>query len=185
MNKEKILDEIAEEIKNCKVCRKNKFGLAVPGKGNPNSKIVFIGEAPGYQESKKGEPFVGLSGKFLDSLFKLIGIKREEVFITSPVKYYPGRRAPTKEEIKHGMNHTSKQIEVINPKLIVMLGNVALMALFPNENLKISEVHGKVIKRNGRVYFPTFHPSAARRFPKIREEMIKDFKKLRKLLKNL
>lgn len=181
MNKEKILEEIAEEIRRCEECKKNKFGLAVLGKGNANAKILFLGEAPGLQESKKGEPFIGPSGKFLDFLLDLAGIKREEVFITSPVKYYPGKRAPTEEEIRHGMLHTSKQIEVINPKLIVFLGNVALKALFPDKKLKISEIHGSVIKKDKRIYFPTFHPSAGRRFPQIKKKMIEDFKKLKRL----
>jgi DNA polymerase len=141
--------------------------------------------APGPQESKRGEPFIGSSGKFLDKLLDSIGIKREDVFITSPVKYYPGRRALTNEEIVHGMIHTSKQIEIINPKLIVMLGNVALKALFPNEKLSITEIHGKPIEKDNRIYFPTFHPSAARRFPKIREKMLQDFKKLRTIISSL
>lgn len=185
MDKKKILEEIAEEIRKCKECRKKKFGLPVPGKGNPDAKILFLGEAPGFQESEKGEPFIGLSGKFLDYLFELIGIKREDVFITSPVKYYPGRRAPNLEEIRHGMIHTSKQIQVINPRIVVMLGGVALKAIFPEEKLKVSEIHGKVIEKNGRIYFPTFHPSAARRFPKVRRKMIEDFKKLKEIVEKL
>ena len=181
----RLLKEVEEEIRSCKECKKNKFGLPVPGKGNPDARIVLLGESPGPQESKRGEPFIGPSGKFLDKLLDSIGIKREDVFITSPVKYYPGRRAPTNEEIMHGMIHTSKQIEIINPKLIVMLGNVALKALFPNEKLKVSEIHGNPIRKNGRVYFPTFHPSAARRFPKVREKMIKDFEKLKLLVEEM
>jgi len=181
----RLLKAVEEEIKKCEECKKNKFGLPVPGKGNPNAKIIFLGESPGPQESKKGEPFIGPSGKFLDKLLDFIGIKREDVFITSPVKYYPGSRAPTNEEIMHGTTHTSKQIKIINPTLIVMLGNVALKALFPNQRLKVSEIHGKPIEKDGRIYFPTFHPSAARRFPKIREKMIEDFEKLKKIIKNL
>jgi len=185
LNKAKLLEKIADEIKNCEECKKGKFGLPVPGKGNPNAKIIFLGESPGPQESVKGEPFVGPSGKFLDKLLDSIGIKREDVFITSPLKYYPGRRAPTNEEIMHGMIHTSKQIEIINPKLIVMLGNVALKALFPNEKFTVTEIHGRLIEKNNRIYFPTFHPSAARRFPKIREKMLQDFKKLKLLIDKL
>jgi len=181
----KALEKISEEIKNCEECKRNKFGLAVPGEGNPNAKIMLLGESPGPTESKVGRPFVGRSGRFLTEILDLIGIKREEVFITSPLKYYPGRRAPTTEEIRHGMLHTTKQIEIINPKLIVMLGNVALKALFPNEKFKVSEIHGKPIRKNGRIYFPTFHPSAARRFPKVREKMIKDFEKLKLLIKEI
>jgi DNA polymerase len=184
-NKIKTLEKISEEIKNCEECKRNKFGLAVPGEGDPNAKVMLLGMAPGFWESKSGKPFVGRSGKFLTKLLELINIKRKDVFITSPIKYYPGRRAPTDEEIKHGMLHTTKQIEIISPKLIVLLGNVALKALFPNEKLTVSEIHGKEIKQNNRIYFPTFHPSAAMRFPKIKEKMQKDFEKLKLLINKL
>jgi len=179
MKKEKALKRIAEEIKRCKECKKGKYGLAVPGEGNPNAKIVFVGEAPGYTESKTGRPFIGRAGKFLTKLLNSVGIKRENVFITSPVKYYPGRRAPTKKEIMHGMLHTRKQIEIIDPRVIVLLGKVAIFAFLGDK--KISEIHGKVIKKD-RIYFPTFHPSAAMRFPKIKKLMEADFKKLKKFL---
>jgi len=181
----KALEKISEEIKKCEECKINKFGLAVPGEGNPNAKIMFMGESPGPTESKVGKPFVGMSGKFLTKLLESIGIKREEVFITSPLKYYPGRREPTDEEIRHGMLHTSKQIETINPKLIVLLGNVALKALFPKERFKVSEIHGKPMEKDNRIYFPTFHPSAAMRFPKVRKKMLKDFEKLKLLVEKL
>jgi len=184
MSKKEDLEKIAEEIKNCEECKRSKFGLPVPGEGSPNAKIMFLGEAPGINESKIGKPFVGKSGKFLNKLLESIGIKREEVFITSPVKYYPGKRAPTNEEISHGMVHTWKQIEIINPKIIVLLGNVAIKGTL-GKNYKISEIHGKPIKKDGRIYFPTFHPSAARRFPKIRKLVEEDFKKLKKIINNL
>jgi len=181
MNKEKALLKIARDIKNCKECKKDKFGLAVPGEGNVNAKVMFIGEAPGIEESKTGRPFVGRAGKFLDKILSSTKIKREDFFITSPVKYYPGRRAPNKKEIKHGMIHTKKQIEIIKPKIIVLLGNVALHALV-DEKLNISKVHGNIIKKENVIYIPTFHPSAAMRFPKIRKQMEKDFEKIKRLI---
>jgi uracil-DNA glycosylase family 4 len=174
--------KIAEEIAKCKICKKGKFGLPVPGEGNPNTKIMFLGEAPGPSESKIGRPFVGRSGKFLTKMLEKIGIKREDVFITSPVKYYPGKRAPDLEEIRHGMTHTRKQIEAIKPKIIVLLGNVAVKALI-DEKLRISDIHGKLIEKEGVNYFPTFHPSAAMRFTKVRLKMEEDLKKLKTILK--
>lgn len=180
MNKKLSLEKIAKEIEKCKECKKNKFGKAVPGEGNPKAEIMFIGEAPGYNESKVGLPFVGRAGKFLTKMLDNIGIKREEVFITSPVKYFPGRRAPTLEEIKHGMIHTRKQIEIIKPKLIVLLGNVAIKAML-DKDLKVSNIHGKVIKKDNVKFLPTFHPSAAMRFPKIKILMERDFKKIKDL----
>jgi len=180
MKKDRLL-KVAEEIAKCEQCKKGKFGLPVPGEGNPEAKIIFLGEAPGYQESKTGRPFVGRAGKFLTKMLDSIGLKREDVFITSPVKYFPGKRAPTLEEIRHGMVHTKKQIEIINPKIIVLLGNVAIKALL-DEKLRVSDIHGKVIEKNGVKYFPTFHPSAAMRFTGMRIKMEADFKKLKSLL---
>jgi len=180
--KNEKLQKIAEEIAKCEECKKGKFGLPVPGEGNPCAKVIFMGEAGGVTEAKLGLPFRGRAGKFLTKMLDSIGIKREEVFLTSPVKYYPGRRAPTLEEIRHGMIHTRKQIEIIKPKIIVLLGNVALHALI-DEKLNISKVHGKIIEKEGIKYFPTFHPSAAMRFTNVRIRMEEDFKKIKSLLK--
>lgn len=181
MKKDK-LSKIAEEIAKCEECKKDKFGLHVPGEGNPHAKVLFLGEAPGYLESQTGRPFVGRAGKFLTKMFDKIGINREDIFLTSPVKYFPGRRAPNLEEIRHGMIHTMKQIEVIRPKIIVLLGNVAINAIL-DEKLRVSDIHGKIVEKNGIKYFPTFHPSAAMRFTKVRLKMEKDFKKLESLLR--
>lgn len=180
----KFLTDIAKEIAKCKECMENKFGLPVPGEGNPAAKIMFIGESPGPNEAKVGRPFVGRSGKLLTELLNSIGIKKEEVFITSPVKYYQGKRALKNSEIEHGTKHLVKQVEAIKPKLIVLLGQVAMKALFPDKKAKVSDVHGKLFCFD-KVYFPTFHPAAAVRFPKIKDLMKKDFEKLHKLIKSL
>lgn len=183
MNKEKTLSKTEAEIARCKQCKKGKAGKPVPGEGNLNAKVVFVGEAPGPQESRTGSPFVGRSGRFLDSLFLSVGIDRNSVFITSPVKYYPGRRAPTGREIEHGKTHLLKEIETIRPRLIVLLGNVAHRALL--RDARVSATHGQTTKKNGLVLFSTFHPSAAARFPKIRGLMVSDFKKLQKVIRRL
>ncbi|MFH1229585.1 MAG: uracil-DNA glycosylase, partial [Candidatus Aenigmatarchaeota archaeon] len=138
MKRESELAKIAEEIAKCKECRKGKSGLPVPGEGNSNAKVMFLGEAPGSVESKTGFPFRGRAGKFLNKMLDKIDVKREDVYITSPVKYFPGRRAPTLDEIRHGMVHTRKQIDVIKPKLIVLMGNTAIKALL-GEELRVSD----------------------------------------------
>lgn len=178
MNKLRLLQKEAEFIEKCKACKVNKIGKAVPGEGNPNAKIMFVGEAPGKQESLTGIPFVGRSGKFLTELLKSIGISRKDVYITSPVKYFPGYRAPTNIEINHGRKHLQKQIDIIGPKLIVLLGKVAGKGVL-GRDLMVSKIHGKLIKENGRNYFVTFHPSAVIRFPKIRSLLTHDFRKLK------
>ncbi|HKZ45187.1 MAG TPA: uracil-DNA glycosylase [archaeon] len=185
MDKLKELKKVAGEISRCRECKKNKSGLPVPGEGNPDAKVMFVGEAPGIEESKTGRPFVGRAGKFLTKMLDSIGINRKEVYITSPVKYFPGRRAPTDEEIAHGRIHLIKQIKIIRPKMIVPLGNVALKALIPNEKIFVSKVHGKIIERDGATYFPTFHPSAAMRFTKMRNAMIGDMKELNKIIRGI
>src|ERR1700685_3374875 len=102
MDKQKELDRLAREIENCKICKIGKNGKAVPGEGNPDAKIAFIGEAPGKQEAVIGRPFIGRSGQLLRSLIREIGLKEDEVYITSPVKYLPERGTPTSEDIAHG-----------------------------------------------------------------------------------
>lgn len=132
---------------------------------------MFVGEAPGRQESLTGQPFVGKPGKFLTRLLKSIAIKRENVYITSPIKYYPGNRKPKDSEIAHGRIHLVKQIAIVDPKLIVLLGNVAIKGALGQSSRLLSELHGQTERENGRKYFFTFHSSAARRFPKIRRLM--------------
>lgn len=177
----KTLQEISKEIAACKECQRNKSGLPVAGEGNPHARILFIGEAPGAQEAKTGRPFVGRSGKFLNKLLESIGSGREDVFITSPVKYFPGSRALTEKEIVHGKMHTLEQVEAIKPRIIVLLGSVAHKALVGN--IKVTETHGTVVKNNSIIYFSTFHPAAALRFGFTREKIREDFKKLRVLIK--
>ncbi|MEM7826382.1 MAG: uracil-DNA glycosylase [Candidatus Aenigmatarchaeota archaeon] len=181
----KSLEEIAEEIKKCKKCELYKFRKkTVPGEGNAKSKIAFIGQNPGKNEDIQGKPFVGMSGKFLNKLLASIGLKREEVFVTGVVKCHtPKNRRPSKKEIENCVPYTLEQLEVINPEIVVLLGDVACEAFGFEE--KISKIHGKTLKKDGRIYFFTFHPAAGMRFPKIKKLMEKDFKKLGKLVKNL
>lgn len=177
MDKSQMLKNIVKEIEKCKVCQKDKSGKAVPGEGNPNASVVFVGEAPGRQEAKTGRPFVGRSGKFLRSLIREIGFKEDEVFITSPVKYLPDKGTPSKSDINHGCIHLLKQLKIIDPKIVVLLGKVACFGVL-EEEISINKRHGEIIKKNGSTYFITFHPSAALRFPPIKKLFIEDFKKL-------
>lgn len=179
--KREKIEKIEKEIERCKVCQENKSGKAVPGEGNPDADVVFIGEAPGKQEAKTGRPFVGRSGKFLRSLIHEIGLAEEEVFITSPVKYLPDRGTPTSKDIAHGRVHLIKQLEIIDPKIIVLLGSVAAQGVL-DQKIPINRQHGTVIGKDGKQYFVTFHPSAAIRFTPIKKLIIDDFHKLRSIL---
>jgi DNA polymerase len=179
--KQQELDKIAEEIAQCEICKKGKSGLPVPGEGNPDADIVFLGEAPGKQEAQTGRPFIGRSGKYLRSLIKSVGITEDEFYITSPVKYLPDRGTPTPEDIKHGKTHLEKQLNVIGPRIIVLLGSVAAKATLDN-SYPVLKHHGKIIKKDNIMFFITMHPAAAIRFQKNREVIEKDFKKLKKLI---
>ncbi len=173
MGKNKKLLEIAEEVEKCKICKVGKSGKAVPGEGSPDAKIMFVGEAPGKTEAKTGRPFVGRSGKLLRQMIDGLGLKAEEIFITSPVKYLPDRGTPTVSDINHGKTHLQKQIDVINPKTIVLLGNSACVAMLGSK-IPILKRHGEVLEKKGKKYLITFHPSAVLRFPNKYKEMFKE-----------
>ena len=163
---------IADEVSECKKCRLYKNAKhGVPGEGNPNAKIFLIGQAPGAQEDKTGKPFVGRAGQFLTKMLAEIGLQRQNVFITSTVKHFPPKnRAPKKDEIHACKPYLLRQIYLVNPKIVVLLGKIA------ENNMK-----NEPILKNKKV-IATVHPSAAMRFPKMAAKMQKDFQKLKSLL---
>jgi len=184
MDKQKALDKIAKEIENCEVCKVAKSGRAVPGEGNSDADVVFIGEAPGRQEAATGRPFIGRSGQLLRSLIKGIGLDDErDVYITSPVKYLPDRGTPTSQDIAHGRIHLMQQFAIIQPKIVVLLGRVAAEGVL-QKKVFVSKEHGAVIdKKDGIKYFLTYHPAAALRFPnKFKPLLQEDFQKVKKIL---
>lgn len=183
MDKQKALNTIAREIENCRICKAGKNGKAVPGEGNPDATIVFIGEAPGKQEAVIGRPFIGRSGQLLRGLIREIGLREDEVYITSPVKYLPDRGTPTSEDIAHGRIHLMKQFAVIQPKIVVLLGRVAAEGVLAMK-VAVSKEHGQVIsEQNGINYYLTYHPAAALRFPhKFKPLLEQDFKKLQQVI---
>ncbi len=181
MNKSEILTEIAKEIERCQECKVGKSGMAVAGEGNPDADIVFLGEAPGKTEAKTGRPFVGRSGQLLRRLIRESGLSEADVYITSPVKYLPDRGTPTKKDIAHGRVHLARQLDVIEPKIIVLLGATACYAILARV-VPIMKEHGTLIKESGRTYLVTLHPAAVLRFPKYASLMLADFQKLKKLI---
>jgi DNA polymerase len=184
MEKHRELLKLEKRIKECRRCRLWRIRVnAVPGEGPSNAKIMFLGQNPGRNEDAQGKPFVGMSGKFFEKLLSQIGLERSEVFITGVVKCRtPKNRPPVKDEVEACKPFFLEQIEIIKPRLIVALGNVALKALFPNEKVSISKSHGKLMRKGQVTCFPTFHPAAGMRFPSIRRKMEEDFKKLEKLV---
>lgn len=150
------------------------------GEGNPNADIVFIGEAPGRNEAEVGRPFIGRSGKLLRKLIVEAGLAEEDVYITSPVKYLPVYVTPTPLDIAHGKTHLDSQLKVIDPKIIVLLGNVAVQGVL-GKKVQASKEHGRIIEENSRKYFITVHPAAALRFKKFKVLLEEDFRNLKKL----
>ena len=172
------LEQIAAEIRTCTLCDLHKTRTkAVPGAGNIHTDILFIGEGPGFNEDKQGLPFVGRSGDYLESLLKLIGLKRDEVFITNVVKCRPPEnRDPTPVEINTCKPYLDQQINLIDPLLIVTLGRFSMARYFPGG--KITQIHGKAKFENGRAYYPLFHPAAVLRNPALQSQMEADFRRI-------
>jgi len=176
----KDLNDIAYKVMKCKECRLWKNSThGVPGEGSAKAKIMFIGEAPGAEEDRQGRPFVGRAGKILDKLLEKNKIDRKKVFITNIVKHRPPEnRRPEQDEIEACKVYLFKQIKIIKPKIVVLLGDVASTALLGK--VKLKNIHGKQIKQDKIIYMPTYHPSAAR-FLKIKNALEKDFEKLSKI----
>lgn len=181
MHKKKALDRIAQEIETCVICKIAKHGKAVAGEGNPDADVVFIGEAPGKNEALTGRPFIGRSGQLLRGLIRDVGLKEEDVYITSPVKYLPDRGTPTSEDIAHGRTHLMQQLDIINPTIIVLLGRVAAEGVL-QQKLAVMSQRGSIIEKDGKQYFLTIHPAAAIRFQKFKHLIVEDFQTLKKLL---
>lgn len=182
MTRSKQLEELDEIIRKCTLCPLHETRInAVPGEGPATSRVMFIGEAPGAREDESGRPFVGRSGELLISMIQEIGLSRETVFITSILKSRPPKnRSPTRVEISACRPYLERQIEIINPQITVLLGGVAISSLVGP--WKVSEAHGKFFENDDRVYFMTYHPAAALRFPKIKAVMREDFQILRQEL---
>lgn len=184
------LEELHRQILKCSRCQLAKTRTnAVPGEGNPDAEIMFIGEAPGLNEDLQGRPFVGAAGKFLDEMLEMNGIARADVFITNIVKSRPpGNRDPLPEEVEACWPWLEAQIKLINPLLIVLLGRHSLERFLPG--VKISQAHGQALRREvkglgRRVFFAAYHPAAALHNGGLRSTLIADFKKIPRLLEQL
>ncbi|OYT37621.1 MAG: uracil-DNA glycosylase [Desulfurococcales archaeon ex4484_58] len=188
-------DKLIEEILNCRKCELYKYRRnPVPGEGRRDADIMFVGEAPGSREDETGKPFVGAAGKLLTELIEgILGLKREEVYITNIVKCRPpNNRDPKEEEIKRCSPYLVRQIKLIKPKIIVALGRHSAKFLFEEAGLKwrnMSIMHGKIIETilygiNVKL-MATYHPAAALYYPKLRPKLEKDFNMLKKTLLSL
>lgn len=189
------LEKLKIKISNELICPlKETAKNLVFGKGNPDAQIMFIGEAPGEQEDIQGAPFVGAAGRELDRLLKSIGLSIEKVYIANILKYRPpNNRPPKKDEIERHTPYLIEQIKIIQPKIIITLGNYStkfFLADFDINNMnKISGItllHGKIFqKKLDNTFFkviPTFHPAAILYNPFLRKEIEKDFQEIKRVI---
>jgi uracil-DNA glycosylase family 4 len=188
LSAEESLDSVAAEVVVCKKCelwkRRKK---AVPGEGNPQSKIMFIGEAPGQTEDSEGRPFVGAAGKFLETLILGLELMRKDVFICNIVKCRPPRnREPLPVEIQTCTPYLNRQIKIIRPRFIVTLGAHSTAYIFQEASLSFSGItkargrfcRAKILGMEVTV-FPTFHPAAALYMARYKEQLTNDFNLLK------
>ncbi len=155
------------------------------GIGNEQADLMFIGEGPGEQEDLQGIPFVGPAGKLLDSMLEMIDLDRSQIYIANMVKCRPPHnRDPQRSEIDACRSWLQRQIELINPSLIVCLGRISAMSLI-REDFRITREHGKWFEVNGRRILATFHPSALLRDPSRRPDAFMDLREIRKEYKAL
>lgn len=176
------LQDLDRLICNCTKCDlhkgRNKF---VFGVGNPKADVVLIGEGPGAEEDKQGEPFVGRAGQLLNDILKAINFKRQEVYIANIVKCRPpGNRTPLPEEMDSCLPYLLKQIELIKPKLILCLGLVAASALLKKKD-SLGKLRGKIFEFNKIKVMVTYHPAALLRNPNFKRDCWEDVKAFRKL----
>jgi DNA polymerase len=172
------LDRIAKEVAVCKQCRLHASRKnPVPGEGPADARILFIGEGPGFHENEQGRPFVGAAGKFLEELLGLIGLRRNQVFICNVVKCRPPEnRDPLPDEIEACRPYLDRQVEAINPPVIVTLGRYSMARYFGVA--KISAIHGQASQIGGRVVVAMFHPAAALHQPALKTSIQDDFRRL-------
>ncbi|MCP4537580.1 MAG: uracil-DNA glycosylase [Chloroflexi bacterium] len=176
------LETLAAEVAKCTRCLLHQGRTtAVPGEGPENANIMFIGEAPGFHEDQQGRPFVGAAGKFLDELLSSIDLKRKDVFIANVIKCRPpGNRDPLPEETDACKPFLDRQIELVQPKLVVTLGRFSMARAFPKA--RISHIHGQPRKIGGVVYYPMYHPAAALHQPSLRRTVEEDMRRIPELI---
>jgi uracil-DNA glycosylase family 4 len=176
------LAQLCEEIVACRDCELAKYRTkVVPGEGAEDASLLFIGEAPGWHEDQQGRPFVGPAGQFLDQLLTSIGLRREEVYIANVIKCRPPQnRDPLPAEIQSCHKWLDRQIEIIQPQMIITLGRYSLARYFPNES--IGKIHGKPRKLGEVIYYPMYHPAAALHQGSLRRTIETDMLKIPQIL---
>jgi len=165
---------------DCELCHTR--ANAVPGEGGTKTRVIIIGEAPGASEDEIGRPFVGRAGKILTEILNELDISREDIFITNIVKCRPPKnRIPKKTEIEACSKHLKKQIEIIEPELIITLGQSSIKALV-GEKAKMADIHGKHFLYDSTRVLATYHPAAVVYNRKLRPYLLDDLRKIKEII---
>ena len=178
------LENACKSCNKCELC-KTRTNVVV-GVGNPNARLMFIGEGPGENEDLKGEPFVGRAGQLLDKMLKAVDLDRQKnIYIANMVKCRPPQnRDPKPEEQEQCINWLRNQVKLIRPKIIVCLGRISSSRLI-KPDIKITKEHGQFFEKNGTLMMPMLHPAALLRDPRKKPEAFEDFLKLRDKIEEL
>ena len=178
------LDEINRVIRSCTRCKLSEGRMnAVPGEGDYNARLVFVGEAPGAEEDRLGKPFVGRAGKLLDRMIDALGLKRSQVFIGNVLKCRPpDNRDPEPDEVEACSPYLDQQLDIIDPLVIVALGKFAAQYL-TGSTLAIGKLRGQEIKRGNAVIIPTYHTAACLRFPDYKKPVWEDLRKALQIIR--
>lgn len=185
LSKQENYNNLSNEIRNCRNCSLCETAIqAVVGEGSLETKVIFIGEAPGRNEDEQGRPFVGRAGKLLEGCLNSIGLERGDVWIGNLIKHRPPKnRDPNLDEIKACQGFLTRQIEIIKPEIIVTLGRFSFNYFFPDD--KIGSERGKLKRLGNYLIFPVYHPAAALRNKKFLSTLQDDFLQLSKHLQEL
>lgn len=179
-------EELKQECLNCQACALCETRTQVVfGVGNPQAEVLFIGEAPGANEDLQGEPFVGRAGKLLDDMLTMVGLKRQNIYITNSVKCRPPEnRDPMNTEKDACRGYLRRQVQLMKPKIIVCLGRISAMELI-REDFKISQEHGQFFDKNGTLMLAVYHPAALLRNPNLKPQAFEDFKALQAKIREI
>jgi DNA polymerase len=182
-NLDQIKNDIGQDCRRCKLCTLGRSQI-VFGVGNPKARLMFVGEAPGEEEDRRGEPFVGRAGQLLTKIIEAIGLTREQVYIANVIKCRPpGNRNPEGDEVEQCEPFLFRQIDVIKPRVIVPLGKFAAQSLLKTLD-PITKLRGRQFDYRGTALIPTFHPAFLLRNPSAKREVWEDMKKVRAILQS-
>ena len=182
MSQLEIIKQNVTECTKCDLCKTRTN--SVPGKGNFQSDVIFVGEAPGRNEDKSGEPFVGAAGKKLEAALEIAGVTRDTVYITNVVKCRPpSNRVPSASERETCQDYLKEEISIIRPKIICILGNTAFNSILGGS--EITKYRGKIVRKDNQLYFLTIHPAAIIYNQKLIDVLNEDIVKLFDLIKEI